>query len=113
MPGTDRQQSTTFCYISVEQKKGQGQGGYRSKFRGVVPRAREGRLWAASARGLSVAGDPRDGGRGAKRTGTALRGDLREQRMAVDCNGAAVAGVAVAGVYTVRSERLLMEQLEL
>jgi hypothetical protein len=33
--------------------------------------------------------------------------------MAVDCNGAAVAGVAVAGVYTVRSERLLMEQLEL
>lgn len=61
---------------------------------------------------LSAASDPDDRERGAVGARERICGALCADSAAVDSAEEAAAGDAVAGVYSIRSERLLMERLE-
>src|ERR1700738_4362577 len=72
-------------------------------------------LRSAGADGSSVAGDPQDRQRGADGAVTGIREALCQVRPAIDSAGETASRAAVAliqAVYSVRSERQLMEQLD-
>ncbi len=56
--------------------------------------------------------DPGDGGYGAAGAVTELQSDVCELRTSVDCAREVTASLLLQVLYSIRSERLLMEQLE-
>ena len=66
---------------------------------------------AASAQRPSAAADPHDGGRNPEAAVAAVPQDVCESGPPIDSAGAVIAGAAQM-LYSVRSERLLMEEMD-
>ena len=60
----------------------------------------------------AAACDPGDGGRGTGAVVAALRCHVSQRRPSVDSAGEVAAGAVAAALYSIRSERLLMEEID-